>query len=774
MAGQNRARNKLAGHNATVHALVLIFFILGTLLITYPIVVSPGRTLIGGPGDNLYGLWSLWWTRKALLEEGRLPFFDAPIFAPLSLPMMRSVHTFLYGLIYAAGSFWNSNPFLWWNLLVFASFILAGYGTFLLAKLLTGDALGSLIAGAAFSFCSGRYIIAWAHLYVLNSEFVPFYLYFLIRGLREKRSGLFLGAAVFFAATFWNGYYNTFFIAVFTVLLLGLNPALRCFSPRPWGRLAKAAAIGAAAALALISPMLWGLLRTIKTEEIVYYETNPAYCAMLLSYLIPSAYHTVFGPFFGWVRSVALRYNLQGTSFLGYASLLLASYGLARTKPRPACQKFFAISAMAFLLLSFGPYYTLLMWPFGEIHVPMPLALLSRIPFLKDFRVPERMGFMVIFSVAVLAAYGFKALSQRLSHRPGRRALAFAAIVSFVFFEHMHFPARSHFEASDPQVVPPRLASRIRNDSEKGTVLNLPVSPVDYRGVWLQMFHNKPILTGLHSRLAAERAVYYVTLNVGGWFRPVLGAEDRRADPMGFGTPPVTRDLLGAELWSADQWTTDTVRRFCHFFDIRYVLLPPMPAQLNLPDRLRKDLLPLCEVDTEGTAWLAILEPQQERFPLRIDPTSPVTCYYFLKNFSPPGGAGRVMWGSPALLAFRLDRPHDLAWRMELSYGAGNIRRWMTVYLNEQEVYCGEVMRGRSPYDLCFPKEYTKAGYNYVRLEIKAPGKKRNQAAISRSHGPWIVFHSFELDRAGAARIREAEQTERQAASGEEGRDAES
>ena len=242
------------------HLLVILFFTLLTCLATYPLVTQPQRMVIGTKGDSLVWAWNFSWTRQALLVEHRLPFFGDHTFRPYPLALMHHSHTFFYGFIYCLGSFLYDNPYFWMNIIILCSFVLAGYGTFLLVRELGGPCAGALLAGTIFSFCSLRLERVNAHLNVLSSELIPFYLYFLFRGARTNQARFFIAAGLCFAATTWTEYYNSLFMILFTLLFLILGLPLRLNQGHTLRRRARALAPGLLLALLLLLPLRLGAL----------------------------------------------------------------------------------------------------------------------------------------------------------------------------------------------------------------------------------------------------------------------------------------------------------------------------------------------------------------------------------------------------------------------------------------------------------------------------------------------------------------------------------
>ena len=702
--------------------------------------------LLGPPGDNLLFLQNLWRTRKALVEEERLPFFTDLNFLPFRLSFLHTTHTFFYGSVYAAGSFLLKNPVFWMNLCILLSFVLTGYGTFLLAHRLTGHWPASLVAATAFAFCGARAFRAAAHLNILSNEFIPFCLLFLFRGLAQKRPGQLGAAALFLAAAAWNCYYNTLFILLFTIFYLAANPWTKCFSPRPWRKTLAAGAAAAAVFLLLVSPMIGGILATVREADMAPPAPDPSFSASPLCYLIPSGGHSLLGRYWAPLRKAALGEKDGIHLFLGYAALLLAAYGIARTKLKCPWQRFFLLSAAAFFVLSLGPHYRLPL-PFArETRISLPFGLLTSLPFLEDFRVPERLGLMTIFCVALLSAYGFKALWERWGASRRSRAALLAAVLGFILFEHAEFPL-SHFDVFDPKAVPFALTQRIAQDPDPGTVLQFPLYPCDYRGSWLQVFHDKPILAGLHSRIGESRSMYYLFLNVGGWFCPVPTPAERLADPLPHPNGELYGAVAQAELESAPLWTKDSVAQFCFFFNIRYILLPQYAPGIGLGKRLRTQLFEFSEILHQDDSWLGLLKKPASPFPLRIDAASPVHSCFFLRNFSSPRPEGRWLVGRSSTMAFRLEEPQPLRLALRLRYAPPDPEagQGLAVRLNGATIWQDKIQTGESTEEFEAPESAVRKGYNYLDLAPEIPANFEGLALAAPKTPQSIVLKWVEI-----------------------------
>lgn len=692
------------------HLLVFALFALLTALATYPLVLHPTHIMLGTPGDSLIWPWNYSWTRQALLCEHRIPFFSNLIYRPFPMLMLHHTHTFFYGFLYTLGGFAYENPYFWNNVFLFMSFTVAGYGTFLLARRLTGHTAAALLAGTIYAFCSFRMTRAPWHLTIVSSELIPLYLYFLFRAAQENRARHFLAAGLCFAATTWNEYYNGLFVILLGAWFLVLLAPLRLGGAFPWRRRLAAAAPGALSAALLLAPFAWGLWRTVTGYAFEADGNAEHYSVTWLNYLVPAAHHRLFErALIPYYRATFPGNETEATVFFGYLAIALLLYGLLAIRRKSGPQRFFLICFIFFLVLSFGPVLTVGLYGYSW-QIPLPYQLLRMIPLCGDFRIPARFGNMVALCAAVLAAWGYAALLPARASTPAlasrcARGVLTALLIGWVMLENLFAPFKYTFDALDPARVPVRLLERIRTDPVPGAVLKLPLRYEDWGALWCQTLHLKPSVTGYITRLRAAYIPYFENLDLSGWLalRP---------------NPP--------EAAEPARWDRDRAARLCYFFDLRYLLIPPntvvQPGAVPLAGVLKKELLPIERIDHDGSAWLALLAKQPERFPIVMDAGSDTDNYYFTIGFTRPTGGSRWMLGREAQVAFRLAAPRALKVRIELGYPfhipPGAQILWTRV--RGKLLSDLPLAAGWSEQTIKIPRELTQAGYNYLDLKAAA------------------------------------------------------
>lgn len=193
-----------------------------TVVVTWPLALAPGRNVAWDLGDSLVAMWALAWDGDQLLailtgEFSRVTtFFDAHAFYPAPRALAFSEHFIAQALqvlpVYAA----TKNPILAYNLLVLSTFVLAGFGTFLVVRELTRNATAAFVAGLLFAFSASR-IAHGGHLDALSVQWMPFVLFGIRRFVTSGRSMPLAGASAALILQNLSSLHHLFFFAPFAV-----------------------------------------------------------------------------------------------------------------------------------------------------------------------------------------------------------------------------------------------------------------------------------------------------------------------------------------------------------------------------------------------------------------------------------------------------------------------------------------------------------------------------------------------------------------------------
>ncbi len=547
---------------------VILAYTLITVVVTYPVTLRLRSALAGAPDqDALQHLWISWWTEKALLDLGTSPAQASYLYYPdgtyhpmlwvtpypqvIALPLQL-----LFGQVAA------------YNLHLFLSFVLTGLTAYLLCTYLTKSRSASFVGGLIFAFFSNRLSHATAHLAQVVTYFFPLYALYLIRlfaplsqvgrgaggeGQSSWRNAWLCGILLALSMLV-NIIHVAYFIVPFTTLLIlyysvkaylmGCHSEPKrsegeesrpsyCIAVGKLRRVGKEVFAAFALAAMLTAPFLLPFAWRSLSGQLSYLRMAGAvdYSADLLGFVTPALSHPLWGrwtSFRTWAEAVIGRGNvLENTVYLGVVTLLLAGWGARR---RWSEARFWLILGLAGMVLSLGPVLKI-----GGLQtsLPLPYALLQRLPFYKWGRIPGRANETIVLPLAVLASFGTASLLKRFeplrglrkpSHGWLRGALITVLSVLILFDYVVAWP----FPTMDASV--PDFYQRMAQEPKDFAVLDLPQWPT-----WL--------------REASNRAMHYQTVHqhkiVGGYvWRLPEGLEGGMKALQELVLPPVTRDMI--------------------------------------------------------------------------------------------------------------------------------------------------------------------------------------------------------------------------------------
>ena len=419
-------REPSAAIGAGRHAAILAFlvFLAAALLATFPVVQRPTHTVAGGLGDPIIGTTLLAWNADRI-AHGFAAFWDAPYLYPHRHTLAYTEHLIGVAIFTAPVQWLFHNPVLAYNVAYIGSYVLAGFGMFLLTRSLWNRADAALLAGLAFALTPYR-LAQSSHLQVLMNGWMPIGLWalhrYFARGSRWWLAGF---VAAYLLCGLSNGYYLYFFLLPVAVLA-----AVELASPRlPRARLAIDFALAGATIAAVMAPIALVYFRLQRDQGFVRSPDElPGLSAQLADYLRVAPGAWSWG---GLLPSGGGERQL----FLGFVVMLFAAVGgctigrrAAASLPRDGWGRTVATYLTMTVLavwLSMGPGPGR---PYG--------LLFYVIPGLNGLRVPARLGAVVIVALAVLAGAGFAWLLGRLSTRAG--AVAVVAIAAVIILEGQH------------------------------------------------------------------------------------------------------------------------------------------------------------------------------------------------------------------------------------------------------------------------------------------------------------------------------------------------
>jgi hypothetical protein len=222
------------------YVFALIFFVILTIVFTYPLVFSIFDRIPMGAysekpiefspsekydwkyfSDGLYHIFYVWWFKKALVDLKTNPFFCPYIFAGI----YNSSNTFLstispfQGFLSVPFTIITNNPIFAYNMVILLSFIFSAISMYFLIFYLTKNRIASLFSGTAFAFCTYRIVfMSSGALNMLGTYFIPLIVLFFIKIFREKE----LKNTVILSFLIFLQFLTDFQYTYFTLMLLFL------------------------------------------------------------------------------------------------------------------------------------------------------------------------------------------------------------------------------------------------------------------------------------------------------------------------------------------------------------------------------------------------------------------------------------------------------------------------------------------------------------------------------------------------------------------------
>ncbi len=514
------------------HLLALSGYLALTLLMTYPLAREFGEAIPGDGFDGWQNVWNLWWVKRALLVEGTHPYFTRLVDYPVGVYLYFHTLNIFNGLAFLPFTL-NNGPLVAYNVAVLFSFMVGGYGAYLLALHMIRQEraarfaawrnarLAAFLGGVVFAFSPYHMAHLLGHMQLISLEWLPFSALFAIKQISKSASspkgtyGLqisksapanlsffvshnlryILLAALFLVLVAMCDWYYAFYMALFT----GLYLVWTVWQRRAW----LAPALGAVATglifVAATSPVLVPMVRESLRSD--YMLPPPGsiqdLSADVTAFFTPSELHPLWGE---WAAGWAGRFTAstsERTVFAGYSVLALALLALV-TQWRAA--RFWGLSALTFAVLALGPVLHIGgQTRFGGVGpIPLPYGVLHRaLPLLKISRSVSRFDVVVMLSLGVLAAIGLNWLLNR-GRRPGYNVgiawLMAAGAIAVVALEFWVAP----YPMSLPETQP--FHYRLAQDPKPFAVMDIPMDWDRPANLLYQTVHQKPMVSGYTSR----------------------------------------------------------------------------------------------------------------------------------------------------------------------------------------------------------------------------------------------------------------------------------
>jgi len=470
-----------------------------TMLFFYPCFRFIDSYIIGPPSDNMMNLWNMWWANKTITDHNISLTFSNYIFYPQGTSLLFQTYSF-YNIFLSIILRQFLNPIMSYNLLILHSFVLAGIGAFLLIKYLVRDSYLAFIGGFIFAFNPSHFIHSLYHINISSIQFIPFFVLFFIKFIRNNsKKYLFLSALFFLMNTLCCWYY--FVLSIYFMVFSYIYLAYKRKQIILRDILAKMVII-IGITVSILSLWLWKMiLFGIKHPE-VNHGWHDVFTADMFALFTPSVFHTLGN--LKIVESMNLKFTgnpIEATTYLGIISILIIIFNFKRIKNEAA--KYFC-GFFVFLILAMGPSIHIL----GKIiPVMLPYEVVKYIPFLKNMRCPSRIIVYVYLFLAVIVALGLKSLlnSYKTKIKKNFFLILLILLLFFDYYSVCKAMAKVHL---------PHCYRAINNEKEIFGILDLPSGPYVNRSLYMmyQIYHGFPIAQGAVARKTGTALIDYLDI----------------------------------------------------------------------------------------------------------------------------------------------------------------------------------------------------------------------------------------------------------------------
>lgn len=480
---------------------LLFFFFLYLLIaiiLTFPLLLKINNsygTTFGS--DSKFYIWNLWKFKYDIVDLKVNPIIgkDISLFYPIGYLRETTGYDSLINMV--AGIFLQFifNPITTYNILIFFNLSLAALASFILADYFVKDKKISFLSGIIFGLSPFMIVRALAHLNVLTTGWLVFFIYFFIRMIKEKKWKFSILAAFFYfltAISFW--YYAIFalFFITFVLIYILIKKSLR----KKVLNLVfvKNILLFIFISICLVLPVVFPFARTILNKEVTQPPDTDinTFSANIFSYFLPL-------PIFltGKIMKIDPLISLlsgnfmESGNFIGFLEIaVLLSFLIMY--PKNEKKKIIIMFIIVFFVLSLGPYLK-------PTKIPLPYKILTYLPFSSFLRSVNRLSIFVYLGISLAFALFLKYTFSYLSSKKKKILLLFFFFL--LIFERLAIPFPLESFSPSP------FYQDIKNQNNDFAILDLPP---DFQQKYnlLQTFHNKNIVFGKPPDPAISSQIY--------------------------------------------------------------------------------------------------------------------------------------------------------------------------------------------------------------------------------------------------------------------------
>lgn len=513
---------------------IFFAFLFLTLIFTYPVIIHFNTHQAGDGGDGLQNLWNFWWMKKAIFENFENPYFTNYLHHPNGTTLVLHTLSPLSSFFGAFLSFFISDVAAY-NLIFFLTFSLTGFSMYLLTFYLTKSRITSFFAGCTFTFCPYHLAHGLGHLNLISLQWLPFFSLYLIKSLKESRKRNLVLTVLFFILTFLSDFYYAVFCLLIAFLIIIF---FLFFNKKNYKQIIVKGFLIFSSSFIILSPLLFYFGKVIKESKFTLSHDPEFWSADFLSFFIPSKIQFM-GKYFQDITNLFSGNIAENGNYLGYTLIFLALIGLfSRHKKEKwiLVTSFFGV--IIFFVLALGVHFH-----FRGIvtQVWLPYKFLYKfVPGFSFTGVPTRFSVLVLFFLAILAAFGLKKITAlKIKSKFFKNFLLFL-IFLLIGFEFLVFP----FPVT--KVEKPGIMRDI--SQEEGDFAIIDLDPNPSKRLYHQTLHQKKMIEGYISRKTVKSENFIENT-------PVIAEL--------YGKKPITKET------PAGEEALEVLRRF----DVKYVII---------------------------------------------------------------------------------------------------------------------------------------------------------------------------------------------------------
>jgi len=382
----------------------IFFYTLLTVILTWPVLINFLSSVPSNGSDTMQVIGTAGIQANELLDHGIFRgTFNLLKSANFNLLTLYAYFQLIFGRI------------LGYNLLFYLSFILSGFGVYLLADHFVKNKKAAFIAGVIYAFSPFHVHNALStNVGTMHQEWLPFFALYLFKFFEKFEFRKFLGVAVFLFLIGFTEHQLLAFTAIFVVFFIVYKLIVE-----PKKFLDKKLGIYFLVAAVFFSVVFFFIFRnllTIANSDNNFLDAGlksaVRYSNDSLSIFVTPPSHSFWpGAFQNFREQVGRKASSTFSIYAGYSVLLLSLLGIIFWKYLKKREQtirgifFWLAVALGFYILSWGPYFHFK----GVLNPPvkMPYYLIYQyLPYYKNIRTVGRLFAYSMLAFSLLAAWG--------------------------------------------------------------------------------------------------------------------------------------------------------------------------------------------------------------------------------------------------------------------------------------------------------------------------------------------------------------------------------